>query len=825
MKNKKLLLTIVIVILMTGNLQPSYGKEQLPTRLDGVKLLVEAIGPRKSVFQYDFTHPFKDIDKKDNFYIGYLYQKGIIKGCNDHIFNPNQSMDGNTFCILLLRILGYNEEDGDSTWKMGINLALTKQIINEEDALKIKNNNMNINLLKKIINQCLDLPIKGSNQTLRQLKEKNQKESFNKMASINANISDKKRFDEQDDYIYYPNIYDENKLYKYDVKEKKNYKVLDETCEYIQVVDDNVYFLKPQNFYKKPDGGIMKYNMTNKKLTKLKSPNNLNINNFVVFKDKIYFELDRDIYDQIYSMDLNGNKTKFLVQGSSLRIDENNLYTTFPKVNKCDLNGRNKICINKESLWQTLLISDEFYSIESSPNSDDYNKISNSIYKVNKYNGNMEEIFNVKDIVAYNGENIRIKTLEYYNGKIVMHVLRYSEFISDYLRMTELLTYDLETGEVETIASDISEDYINVFKNKIFFMSGKYNPSLYSININKNKLKINEAEIDNEKTYKIINDDNEYIYFIKYKDRTMIYKLDKSTKQVSIYKRNIKKEHSNPDDELCTPDEFYLYIYSRLYKENIELAAKIEEGFTELAFDDQNKDAIKERVIDSENVYWRVYKRITDEELLEYKVTKDYIYYTKGSFDIYADLSGPLYRIDKKTMKKELITEDKVHAFYIYNNYIYYNREVNSDFEEALYRMNLDGTDRITIFNGKYTPWHVNFYNDKLYVKGTWRVLGDIYYETVYSLLEIDLKTMKVRDIGQYDFLWDIYAYKGKVYFQDNNNVYQYDIDKEETKIILNQAAFRELYFFDDSMYFYSTELKYCNMDTKEIINMKTPEN
>lgn len=99
------------------------------TRVEGAVMLVRLLGKEASIEQ-DYSHPFKDVPKWADGYIGYLYSNNIVYGISKDSFGVHMDMTANEYVTLLLRVLGYNDLQGDFKWNKALDKALEIDVIN-----------------------------------------------------------------------------------------------------------------------------------------------------------------------------------------------------------------------------------------------------------------------------------------------------------------------------------------------------------------------------------------------------------------------------------------------------------------------------------------------------------------------------------------------------------------------------------------------------------------------------------------------------------------------------------------------------------------------
>ena len=105
-----------------------------PTRAQSAVMLVRFLGKEELALAQNNVHPFKDVPAWANKYIGYLYANNLTNGVSADLFGSNNSIDSKSYATYLLRSLGYDDTQGDFTWKEAINKSIEVGILAKEEA-------------------------------------------------------------------------------------------------------------------------------------------------------------------------------------------------------------------------------------------------------------------------------------------------------------------------------------------------------------------------------------------------------------------------------------------------------------------------------------------------------------------------------------------------------------------------------------------------------------------------------------------------------------------------------------------------------------------
>ncbi len=96
------------------------------TRVEAAVMLVRMLGKDTEAAALEKTHPFTDVPEWADGYISYAYEKGLVKGVSDTLFDSDSLMLPNMYLTFMLRVLGYSDsgENADFSWDDPWNLAM-----------------------------------------------------------------------------------------------------------------------------------------------------------------------------------------------------------------------------------------------------------------------------------------------------------------------------------------------------------------------------------------------------------------------------------------------------------------------------------------------------------------------------------------------------------------------------------------------------------------------------------------------------------------------------------------------------------------------------
>ncbi len=134
------------------------------TRVQIAITVTRMLGKEQKAIYQSNSHPFSDVPDWASAHVGYLYESYLVNGTSDTTFGSNDAASVQQFSTMLLRVLGYSDENGeDFTYAGAKDFALEKGLIDNEIYSKT--------ILRRgdMVTMCrnaLDKPIKNSYRTL-----------------------------------------------------------------------------------------------------------------------------------------------------------------------------------------------------------------------------------------------------------------------------------------------------------------------------------------------------------------------------------------------------------------------------------------------------------------------------------------------------------------------------------------------------------------------------------------------------------------------------------------------------------------------------------
>jgi hypothetical protein len=112
-----------------------YGLDQTANRLQGIVVLIRIMG-KETAAQNMANQPcqFTDVPEWARGYVNYAYAANISKGVSETKFGVNNKIDAAQYNTLMLRVLGYNDNNGDFSWEESIEKARQLSILSQTTA-------------------------------------------------------------------------------------------------------------------------------------------------------------------------------------------------------------------------------------------------------------------------------------------------------------------------------------------------------------------------------------------------------------------------------------------------------------------------------------------------------------------------------------------------------------------------------------------------------------------------------------------------------------------------------------------------------------------
>ncbi len=126
--------------LFKGVSENDFALDRSLTRVEAVVMLIRLLGKEQETLNSHYSHPFTDVPKWANDYIGYAYTTGLTNGISDHEFGTSDASAA-MYLTFVLRALGYSDNNQlDFSWANPFPLArdvgILPEIVNTTDFLR-----------------------------------------------------------------------------------------------------------------------------------------------------------------------------------------------------------------------------------------------------------------------------------------------------------------------------------------------------------------------------------------------------------------------------------------------------------------------------------------------------------------------------------------------------------------------------------------------------------------------------------------------------------------------------------------------------------------
>ena len=137
-----------------------------PTRIEAGIIFVRLVGGEEEALTNKYPHPFTDVPKWGQDYVGFLYKHKLTKGINESKFGSRKIVKSSEYMTMALRSIGYHDEGVDFKWRKSLDKALELELVDEEFFQDLSNTQFLRDHVVKISYDLLKQPVKGSTATL-----------------------------------------------------------------------------------------------------------------------------------------------------------------------------------------------------------------------------------------------------------------------------------------------------------------------------------------------------------------------------------------------------------------------------------------------------------------------------------------------------------------------------------------------------------------------------------------------------------------------------------------------------------------------------------
>lgn len=547
------------------------------------------------------------------------------------------------------------------------------------------------------------------------------------------------------DWIYYINQVDHNKLYKMKSDMSKNTKICDDYISQFCIDNDEIYYINLNEQSK----GLCKINIDGSNKTNIVEGEISYLN---VSKDRIYY-CDGLKGGSLYEVNKKGKNKNIVIQDKV--IYPNIIGDWIYYINTSDRNTIYKITTDGKYNFK---INNKFART--------LNVGKNKIYFSN-YNGTyfMNNDGSFENIISYD-----------YSDNILIGE-NYIFLITD----DKIIKHNQDNGYLEKIYEIDSLNGIGLEEDELYLLEEKYSQGLYIYNPdNDNKIMlIGEA-------YDIETVEYPYIYYKVNDDNLVKYNIENEKSEIVINK-NFYELYGIIDDYI-----YYSDILCGLCKIKLDGTDKSVLTDTSMARVTVDESGIYylESYFGSIEDFYKINldgsgKKTIIDDLdkgchFAYCIYEDYIYYPQRK---------GLYRIKTDGTDKSKLCDKYIYNFIINDDYIYYQ-----DGGEV-YRLKIDGKNEEKIPNEGGDYCFSIYNNELLYIK-TKNDCSELYR---YNLKTKEIKIIDLEQTVNLIGLDDKYLYMIN-YKDDSEALYQLNLDTDEKIKISNSELMNSYNFYGDKV-------------------------
>lgn len=300
----------------------------------------------------------------------------------------------------------------------------------------------------------------------------------------------------------------------------------------------------------------------------------------------------------------------------------------------------------------------------------------------------------------------------------------------------------------------LAKEHTEILADYIYYANSSDGGMLYRIK--KDGTDIKRVD-NNEVGIREICQDGEYIYYTNYSS-------DLFSKNLNC--KNKKKLTTNFNSNMCSNDDWIYYI--GIDEEYVQKLYKVDKN-------------------------GRKVLQLTEEKVWDFKVGKDYIYYTDGK--------NILYRIGKNGENKQVVCDDEVYDYIVKNNSVYYVKYNERLFNNEIIKIN-ENCEKQVIYHDDYIA-------SKFYIMG-----NSIYYnDRDYNVYSVDMSKSEDRNFicnayvssaGKTSF----YVCEDYIYFRDYFDKSVYRVKKDGSQLTKICGAASNIIGVSDSELYYVSDVK-----------------
>ena len=137
-----------------------------PTRIEAGIIFVRLVGGEEEALTNKYPHPFTDVPKWGQDYVGFLYKHKLTKGISEDKFGSRKIVKSCEYMTMALRSIGYHDDGVDFIWRKSLDKALELDLIDQTFFQDLSDTQFLRDHVVKISYDLLKQPVKGSTATL-----------------------------------------------------------------------------------------------------------------------------------------------------------------------------------------------------------------------------------------------------------------------------------------------------------------------------------------------------------------------------------------------------------------------------------------------------------------------------------------------------------------------------------------------------------------------------------------------------------------------------------------------------------------------------------
>lgn len=152
--------------LLQGN-EKGFELDRAPSRIEAGVMLIRLLGKEEEALDKKYPHPFNDVPKWGQHYVGYLYEKGLAQGIGNGAFGSTDLIDDKSYMTFVLRALGYDDSKGDFTWSKAIEKGKEVGVVDTTYTSSLGKGKFLRGHMVSFSHQALDVKVKGQSKKLK----------------------------------------------------------------------------------------------------------------------------------------------------------------------------------------------------------------------------------------------------------------------------------------------------------------------------------------------------------------------------------------------------------------------------------------------------------------------------------------------------------------------------------------------------------------------------------------------------------------------------------------------------------------------------------